>query len=153
MNNALYKKALKYIALQDRTQNQMKTYLQKKGYGENEINECLCKLRDYNYINDRRYALHIMVKKIKLKNYSLAMAERYLRSEFLNESIVHEAITSLGEEYEQHALSCFLIKELKNKPYDNECINKLKNKALRKGFKYYHIQESIDNILSTMKGK
>jgi len=153
LNDEIYKKALKYITMQDRTRRQMKIYLQKKGYNENEINECIRKLVDYNYLNDRRYALHIMVKKIKHKHYSLAMAEQYLRSELLDESVIYEAINSLGEEYEQYALSHFLTKELQNKTFESEFINKLKNKALRKGFKYYHIQEGIDNILSRMKGE
>jgi SOS response regulatory protein OraA/RecX len=77
------------------------------------------------------------------------MAENYLYSESIDESIIIEAINSLGEEYEENALYVFLKNELNHRKYDDQYIKKLKNKALRKGFKYYNIQKIIDAILST----
>lgn len=151
MNEEIYNKALKYITIQDRTKKQITIYLKKNGYSDNDIGECIKKLADYNYINDRRYVFNIMIKKIKNKNYSIAMAENYLYSESIDESIIMEAINSLGEEYEENALYVFLKNELNHRKYDDQYINKIKNKALRKGFKYYSIQKMIDTILFANK--
>ena len=137
-----YEKALNYLSVKDRSQKQLTAYLLKCGFEQSSIDACIDKLHEYNLLNDRAYA-HNVMHKLKSKNYSLAMAEAYLKKELIEQSCIEEVLCLLGEEYEINSLNNFLIKELKSKNINSALINKIKNKALRNGFKDYYIEDAL----------
>lgn len=137
-----YEKALNYLSIKDRSQKQITAYLLKCGYEQSHIDACIAKLNEYNFLNDRVYA-HNLMYKLKNKNYSLAMAEAYLKKEGIEDCSAEEVLRMLGDEYELKSLNNFLLKELKGKKINCALINKIKNKALRNGFRDYYIEDAL----------
>jgi len=141
MNDA-YSKALNYLSLKDRSAKQISAYLKKYGFNDDEICICIDKLKEYGFINERTYAAGIM-NKLKHKNYSLAKVEAYLKKEGIDDTCMTEILDELGDEYELASLNNFLAKELKNKKIDKTLLIKIKNKALRNGFKSYLLEDAL----------
>lgn len=147
--NEAYEKALSYLSLKSRSKKQVENYLSKCGFADNEICICMEKLEEYKFIDDEEYA-DILLYKLKSKDYSLAMAEAYLRKEGIDQLYIEQIINALGFDYEQKSLNNFFIKELKNKKINEMIINKVKNKALRKGFMDYNIEDILLDIKNNL---
>lgn len=139
-----YEKALNYLSVKDRSQKQITAYLKKCGFNDAQIQKCIGKLHEYNFLNDRVYA-HNMMYKLKNKDYSLAMAEAHLKKEGIEDSSIEEVVLLLGDEYEIKSLNNFLLKELRGKKINCALINKVKSKALRNGFRDYYIEDALIN--------
>lgn len=137
-----YEKALNYLSVKDRSQKQITAYLLKCGFNDTQINECIDKLQEYNFLNDRVYA-HNLMYKLKNKDYSLAMAEAYLKKEGIEDCSIDEVLRLLGDEYELKSLNNFLLKELKDKKINYALINKVKSKAIRNGFRTYYLEDAL----------
>ncbi|NMC57077.1 MAG: hypothetical protein GYA50_07655 [Eubacteriaceae bacterium] len=137
-----YEKALNYLSVKDRSQKQITDYLIKCGFNDAQIDECIEKLHEYNFLNDRVYA-HNLMYKLKNKDYSLAMAEAYLKKEGIEECSIEEVLRLLGDEYEIKSLNNFLLKELRGKKINNALVNKVKSKALRNGFRNFYLEDAL----------
>jgi SOS response regulatory protein OraA/RecX len=137
-----HRKSFNYLSVKDRSQKQITAYLLKCGYNQRQIETCIDKLHEYNFLNDRAYA-HNLMYKLKNKDYSLAMAEAYLKKEGIEDCSIDEVLRMLGDEYEINSLNNFLLKELKGKKINCTLINKIKNKALRNGFRDYYIDDAL----------
>lgn len=61
--------ALKLIAIKDRTEKEMKGKLSEKGFEENIIEDEIAFLKDYGYIEDKRYAKNFTMDAINLKKW------------------------------------------------------------------------------------
>lgn len=146
-----YNKALGYIAKQDHTERQVRSYLAraKEEYDEAEIAAAIEKLKDKKFIDDAKYARTAMAGKIKRKQYSTAYARQYLYAEDVDGELVEEIIAGLGAEYEYEAAAAFIAREMK-KTYSGksraEKLQKIMQKAARRGYHYAAISSAANGL-------
>ena len=89
-------KALTYITATQKTEKQIRDYLQKKGYVQTVIEYVVEKMRGYNFLNDRGYAQDYVNEVSNKKGGRLIKLE--LRKRGISESEIDEAISSLSTE-------------------------------------------------------
>ncbi len=83
-----YHQGLSYLAIRSRSRAEMETYLRRKGYSGDIIQETIAKFHDSGYINDRDFAIQY----IKSKKHRKTIGENLLRSELYRKGIPKDII-------------------------------------------------------------
>ncbi|MBN2403753.1 MAG: RecX family transcriptional regulator [Spirochaetes bacterium] len=89
-------KALNYLATRSRSYLEMQTYLRKKDFPKNIIQEILNGLRDRDYINDYEYALRFINYKKKSKVIGTNSLKRDLFRKGISRDLIKKAIKETG---------------------------------------------------------
>ena len=137
-----FDKALKLINTRYKTQKEIYDYLLNKGYLPNVIMYVIDKLKEYNYINDKRYAESFVSHKIK-KDGKLKIKQNLI-AKGVSEDKIEEI---LGQQNSQEDIIKELsVKYMKNKEGTKENYIKLFRYLSGKGFEY-------DDIMKVLKDK
>ncbi|MBQ3022235.1 MAG: regulatory protein RecX [Clostridia bacterium] len=80
--------ALYLIEFRDRTEKELREKLTAKGYTEEQIEDTVEFLKNYGYIDDKRYALHFISDAINLKKWGKIR----IRTELLRKGIDRETV-------------------------------------------------------------
>ncbi len=80
--------ALKLLSFSDRTENELKKRLAEKGYGEDDIEGTADFLKNYDYINDSRYAQKYAADSVRLKGHGPGR----IRAELLRRGVERDVI-------------------------------------------------------------
>lgn len=120
-------KAVKYVALTRKTEGQVRDYLKRKEFSSEDIDDAIEFLREYDYVNDYRYAQNFFKEEApKLKGRN--RIERDLAAKKIHFDIIKRALDELldesNPEYEE------LLKEIGTE----------KERALKLGQKMLKIQ-------------
>jgi regulatory protein len=112
-------KALNYLAIRSRSYLEMQTYLRKKDFPKNIIQEILNGLRDRGYINDYEYALRFINYKKKAKVIGANSLKRDLFKKGISRDLIKKAIKESGSDNinpdEIYKLALKKFKSLENK--------------------------------------
>lgn len=132
--NAAFDKALTHLSATRKTEKQIRTYLQGKGYLSAVIDYVVEKLRSYNFLNDGEYAEAYVEMAAKRKGGKLIRME--LRGKGISDAEIDGALESLDGETELSAAKDILHKYMRGKVADVPTLQKAYRYLMGKGFDY-----------------
>ncbi len=89
--------ALRYVAMQIKTEGQVSDYLKRKGYSGDDIEIALDFLREYKYVDDKRYC-ESFFREAALKGKGRRRIEQELEQKKISRHVVREALDELLDE-------------------------------------------------------
>ena len=90
--------ALRLITIKDRTEKELRTRLADKGYDAEDIEAQLQFLKEYNYIDDQKYAEHFANDCVNLKKWGRARIKMELIKRGIDKEIAESAAEMSCEE-------------------------------------------------------
>ncbi len=135
-------KALTHISASMKTEREIRTFLQKKGYLQDVCDFVLERMKGYGYVNDGDYCRAYMESAAKRKG------GRLIRQELLKKGVdaetVDEALLSLTDETES-AKRCF-EKYMRGKSTDRETLQKAYRHLLSKGYDFDTAKAALESL-------
>lgn len=89
--------AIRYLEHRARTEKQVVTRLQEAGYTQDEINDCLTRLKDLHYVDDTEYALSYLRRNLEKRRGRLRFF-RELKERGIERDIAQQAIYLFEDE-------------------------------------------------------
>ena len=136
-----------------KTEKEIRNKLYEKSYDEDIVDRAIDFLKEYEFINDERYAL--MFSKDKILRSGRRKIEYDLKRKGVDDNIIECSLNSIDEEVELNNAKNTALKKynlLKNKESDERKIyNKLSTYLLGKGYEYSLIKKVVSNILSNVE--
>ncbi len=83
--------ALRYVSLAQKTEGQVKDYLRRKSFSEAEIEEALEMLREYRYVDDKKYCCDYYMYGCR-KGRGRRRIERELEQKKIKRDIIRESL-------------------------------------------------------------
>ncbi len=139
-------KAVDYLARAMKTERQMRTYLSGKGYGEDVVDVVMAKLKDYGYVDDKRYA------KLYVEQNCATKGEIRLKHELTQKGVGKNVVETFCEQdSETSRLNATHLAEkyMRNKPCDKATLAKLQRYLLGRGYNY----DVINAVVAVFKNK
>lgn len=127
-------KALTQLSATRKTEKQIRTFLECKGYLSAVIEYVVEKLRSYGFLNDGEYAEAYVEQAAKRKGGRLIRME--LKSKGVSETEIDEALENLDGETELQTATAILQKYMRGKSYDRETLQKAYRHLMSKGYDY-----------------
>jgi regulatory protein len=154
MKSAL-SEALNMISRRMTTKYQLKTKLCLKNYSEEEIEEAIIKLENWNYLNDKEYAN--VFCRLKAGKYSRVRVRQELVIAGIDSQIITDVLReSYSEETEYEYLKKIAVKYLeeerikqtrrKDDTKRENIFQKTAQRLFRKGFSYNSIHKAIEEL-------
>ncbi len=145
--NTAFDKALTHMSATRKTEKEIATYLEGKGYLSSVVEYVLEKLRGYNFVNDGEYA------EAYVENAALKKGSRRIRMELRGKGVSDEAIdgalSNREEGSEEEAAKKILEKYMRNKPFDKETLSKAYRYLMGKGFDYEVAKSALVSLGET----
>ena len=132
--NTAFDKALTHISVTRKTEKQVRTFLQGKGYLPAVVDYAIEKLRSYNFLNDGEYAEAYVESVAKRKGGRLIRME--LRGKGVSEEEIDVALDTLDNETEIAAATAILQKYMRGKVCDRATLQKAYRYLMGKGYDY-----------------
>ena len=142
--NTAFDKALTHISLTRKTEKQVRTFLQTKGYLPVVIDYAVEKLRTYNFLNDGEYAEAYVESVAKRKGGRLIRME--LRQKGVSDEEIDCALDTLDNETELAAATAILQKYMRGKPFDRETLQKAYRYLMSKGYDYETAKAALTTL-------
>jgi regulatory protein len=139
--NTAFDKALTHISATQKTEKQMREFLQGKGYLPEVIEYVVEKLRSYNFLNDGQYAEAYVESLSKRKGSKLLRME--LRSKGVSDLEIDAALDTLPIEREEETAKILLEKYMRGKVCDKNTLQKAYRYLLGKGYDYEVIKSAL----------
>ncbi|MBN2041732.1 MAG: RecX family transcriptional regulator [Spirochaetes bacterium] len=140
-------KALNYLAMRSHSAQEMKTYLYKKGFSKDIIDEILAGLKDAGYIDDYDFAVRFINSKIKSRVVGENLLKRDLYKKGVSREIINKAIkateagnTDINDIYDLALKKLCSLENRKNKTA------KLVYFLQQKGFSESRVRQIIDRL-------
>ena len=132
--NMALDKALTHISATQKTEKQVREFLQKKGYLSAVIEYVIEKLQSYNFLNDGEYAESYVESAAKRKGGRLIRME--LRGKGVSDEEIDAALETLDENREIQTAKEILQKYMRGKIGDRETLQKAFRYLMGKVFDY-----------------
>lgn len=129
-----FDKALTHLSATRKTEKQIRTYLEGKGYLPAVVEYAVEKLRSYNFLNDGEYAEAYVESVAKRKGGRLIRME--LRQKGVSDGEIDAALDNLDEEQELSTAKAVLEKYMRGKQADVTTLQKAYRHLMGKGFDY-----------------
>ena len=139
--NTAFDKALTHISATQKTEKQVREYLQGKGYLPAVCEYVVEKLRSYNFINDGEYAENYVDSAAKRKGGRLIRME--LRNKGVSDEEIDAALGNLEEDREIATAKEILQKYMRGKTADTQTLQKAFRYLMGKGFDYEIIKAAL----------
>ena len=135
-------KAAKYMSRALKTTKQIKDYLSGKGYGQDVIDYCVQKLKEYKYLDDEAYVqAYIKDNAYKSGAYKL---KQTLLGRGISKKILDEAFESYKSD--EQDIKKLAQKKLGNRPKTYDNLNKVMAYLSGRGFEYDDIKKVINEL-------
>ena len=139
--NTAFDKALTHISATQKTEKQVRTFLEGKGYLPAVIEYAVEKLRSYNFLNDGQYAEAYVESLSKRKGSKLLRME--LRGKGVSDAEIDAALDTLPAEREAETARALLEKYMRGKVCDKATLQKAYRYLLGKGYDYEVIKSAL----------
>lgn len=139
--NTAFDKALTHISATQKTEKQVREFLQGKGYLPAVVDYAVEKLRSYNFLNDGQYAESYVESISKRKGSKLIRME--LRSKGVSETEIDAALDALPVEREIETAKGILEKYMRGKVCDKTTLQKACRYLLGKGYDYEVVKSAL----------
>ena len=139
--NTAFDKALTHISATQKTEKQVREFLQGKGYLPAVVDYAIEKLHSYNFLNDGQYAESYVESISKRKGSKLIRME--LRSKGVSETEIDAALDALPVEREIETAKGILEKYMRGKVCDKTTLQKACRYLLGKGYDYEVVKSAL----------
>lgn len=139
--NTAFDKALTHISATQKTEKQVRTFLEGKGYLPAVVEYVVEKLRSYNFLNDGQYAEAYVESLSKRKGSKLLRME--LRGKGVSDAEIDAALDALPVEREVETARGLLEKYMRGKVCDKTTLQKAYRYLLGKGYDYEVIKAAL----------
>lgn len=139
-----FDKALTHLSATRKTEKQIRSFLEGKGYLPAVVDYAVEKLRSYNFLNDGEYAEAYVEFAARKKGGKLIRME--LKNKGISDAEIDGALESLDGETELLAAKALLDKYMRGKVADTQTLQKAYRYLMSKGFDY----EVAKRALSTL---
>lgn len=141
--------ALYLIEFKDRTEKELRDKFKEKGYDENDIEDEIEFLKNYGYINDKRYAEHFTHDAINIKKWG----KMRICTELLRKGVDRETIDNTIEdaffEVEDDFVLTHMQTRFKNSDFRNiKERTRIFNFFMRRGFSPDEIKGAMNKMCS-----
>ena len=140
-----FDQSLQYISYKDRTEYEVRKYLEKKEYRENVIEEVLTKLKYYHYIDDFKYLNNYYQVNQNGKAYGRMHVLQDLKNKRINKACLNQFYQLFTIENEKKCVNKQMQKVIPK--YKKLPVRKRKEKIntflMRKGFEFEVINEAL----------
>lgn len=141
--------ALYLIEFKDRTERELRDKFKEKGYDVNDIEDEIEFLKNYGYINDKRYAEHFTHDAINIKKWG----KMRIRTELLRKGVDRETVDNTIEdaffEVEDDLVLTQMQLRFKNSDFSNiKERTRIFNFFMRRGFSSDEIKGAINKMCS-----
>lgn len=135
--------AAKLLSFCDRSENEIREKILKKGYSEAECEEAVAFCREYGYIDDVRFANHFVHDSVQIKKLGAYRIRMELKRKGISDEIIEVALSAINDEQE------VLKKEMERRFKDADFSDvKIKNKVFgyfsRRGYKPADILRAME---------
>lgn len=140
--------ALRYLGYRSRSQKEMITYLEGKGFDGDVIDETIDKLKGYGYIDDSAFARDWVAGRMASKPMGKAMIKRELIYKGVEDEVIEEhlgRITQDQEEDRAYALALKYAKRYRNLE-PREQMHKIGAALARRGFDWETIKGAVRRL-------
>ena len=93
--------ALSYLTARARTEGEMERYLSKQQFGEVEVYDCIERLKELGYLNDRQFAADFIATRLSTKPVSRRKLREQLYSHKLEAEVIQEALEAVTDAVEE----------------------------------------------------
>ena len=143
-------RAVKLLAAKPRSIGELRERLLEKSWTNAEVVDAVLeKLKEYNYLDDQKYANDLAVSKLRQKPQGKRRLQQSMSQKKLDKEIVTEAITSAFEKLPESDLIDKAIQKrlrLKGRPETREDTKKFYDFLMRQGFSYDLISSKMRDI-------
>ena len=142
-----FNKAAELLSMRDHSAKELLTKLRQKGFSEG-AEQAVEKLKEYGYVDDRRFAQSYANELQRVKKYG----KRRIESELFKKGIDRETIFEVTEELELDNSELVSIIERKYLRYlDSEKgVQKTVNALLRLGYSFGEIKEALNTVKESL---
>lgn len=141
--NTAFDKALTHLSAAQKTEKQVRTFLEGKGYLPAVVEYVIDKLHSYNFLNDGQYAEMYVECIGKRKGSKLIRME--LKGKGVSDEDIDEALDKLSLETEKETATALLAKYMRGKAYDKATLQKACRYLLGKGYDYEIVKSVISD--------
>ena len=139
--NTAFDKALTHLSATQKTEKQIRIFLEGKGYLPAVIDYVIEKLRSYNFLNDGQYAESYVECVSKRKGRKLIRME--LKQKGVADDAIDAAIESISPEQERETVTALLEKYMRGKSWDKATLQKAYRYLMGKGYDYEVIRSAL----------
>ena len=141
--------ALRLIEFKDRTEKELREKLKEKNYDENSIDGEIEFLKNYGYIDDKRYAEHFVNDAINLKKWGKIRIRSELLRKGIDRDIVDNAIDDAFEDIGDNLVFSQMQTRFKNSDFSNiKERTRIFNFFMRRGFSPDEIKGAMNKMCS-----
>ncbi len=101
---------IRYLGYRSRSQKEMETYLESKGFCQEVIEATICKLQSYGYIDDLAFAKNWVKDRMVTKPMGRSMIKRELIYKGIDEEIIEESLNHINHEEEEERAYALALK-------------------------------------------
>lgn len=109
--------ALNYLSYRPRSSQELRLHLQRKGYGQEQIDGVIEQLTEEGLVDDLGFGQAWVRDRLRLKNVSRLRLLQELRAKGLDSQLAHEALAGVGEAHELETV-CRLVQKKRSR-YDD----------------------------------
>lgn len=144
-----YNYALSVLARNAKSEKQLRTKMQEKGYDRQFIDNAIIRLKQQKYIDDERYSEMLINSKINNSKYGKRKIKGTLYEKGINPEIIDEKLSQISEEDELERAYNLAAKKLRTlKEEDTRKISiKLSNYLVNKGFEFSTVKKAVSRLL------
>lgn len=139
--NTAFDKALTHLSATQKTEKQVRTFLEGKGYLPAVVDYVIDKLRSYNFLNDGQYAEAYVECIGKRKGSKLIRLE--LMKKGVSEDAIDTALEGLSPQQETDSATAILEKYMRGKTCDKTTLQKAYRYLMGKGYDYEVIKSAL----------
>lgn len=141
--------ALYLIEFKDRTEKELRDKFKEKGYDENDTEDEIEFLKNYGYIDDKRYAEHFTHDAINIKKWGKMRIRTELLRKGVDREIIDNTIEDAFFEVEDDLVLTQMQTRFKNSDFSNiKERTRIFNFFMRRGFSPDEIKGAMNKMCS-----
>ncbi len=144
----IYNQSLNYIEVRRRSEEEIRSYLIKKSYNNQEIEECINRLKKDNLINDYDFTIAYINDKLNMSNDGINKIRKNLINFNISENIIDEALSKIDLTNQDEKIDKLIDKQIRlNSKYAGNILkNRILNYMINLGYDRDIIIEKIENM-------
>lgn len=135
-----FNKASELLSRRDHSEKELLFKLRQKGFAEG-AEEAVEKLRDYGYVDDRRFAFSYSAELKELRHFGKRRIEQELFKKGIERSVISEVVSSL--EFDENELAELITRKYSKNLDTEKGVRKAINALVRAGYGYGEIKDAL----------
>lgn len=144
-----YNYALSVLSRNFKSEKQLRTKMQEKGYDNQFIDNSITKLKQHRYLDDELYSEMLINSKINVSKYGKRRIKETLYEKGISREIIDEKMSDISEEDELERAKSLGAKKLKTLKKEDIKKRKIKlfNYLVNKGFEFSTVKKAAEVLL------